>query len=347
MDAVRRNSIRAVLASGFLGLAVLLIFAVDDSVYAQELRTTIIDPQQGIYYADADDRSVRAIPVRDNIYMIVGAGANITVQTGENGVFMVDTGSGGEVIEKVQVLLRQLSPWPIGYILNTSYLPDHTGGNAVLDIAAEAAGGARGRGGRGGGSPIAAHEAVLGRLSAPTGQVAPTPSDAWPTETYYTRYHDIYFNGEGIQMFHEPNAVTDGDSIVYFRRSDVVSAGEIYLTTGYPMIDLETGGTINGLIDGVNHILEIMIPEEKQEGGTIVIPARGRISDEADVVEYRDMLTIVRDRIDDAIDKGMTLDQVQAAGLTRDYDPRYGTDTGPWTTAMFIEAVYESLSQER
>lgn len=323
-----------------------VLLLVGATLSAQDLRTIIVDTEQGIHYADAEDRSVRALPIRGNVWVIVGAGANIVVQTGENGVLLVDSGSGEET-DKVLALVRQLSPWPIGYVLNTSLLEDHTGGNAELAMAGAESGGARGRGtGRGGVTPIAAHEAVLGRMSAPSGEDAPTPSEAWPTETYYTSYHDIYFNGEGIQMFHEPNAVTDGDSIVFFRRSDVIAAGDVFQTTTYPFIDLEAGGSIDGIVAGVNHILEIAIPEEKQEGGTIVIPGHGRISDEADVLEYRDMLTIVRDRIRDAIEKGMTLDQALAAGLTRDYDGRYGTNTGPWTTAMFVEAAYLSLSPE-
>ena len=325
------------------GVAAALLSA-GSAGYAQQSRTVIFDPQQGIYYADATDPSVRALPVRPNIYMIVGAGGNITVQTGEDGVLVVDTGTGGAMTEKVQVLLRQLSNKPVRYILNTSYRPDHTGGNEGLRGAPPGGGGGRGGGGRG--TPIAAHEGVLGRMSAPTGRTAPTPTNAWPTETYYTLYHDIYFNGEGVQMLHEPSAITDGDSMVFFRRSDVISTGDIFQTTTYPMIDVKAGGTVNGVINGLNHILEITIPKEKQEGGTMVIPGHGRICDEADVVEYRDMLTIVRDRIQDAIKKGKTLQQVQAAGLTKDYDPRYGANTGPWTTAMFIEAAYQSLSKK-
>jgi len=316
-----------------------------DPVRAQDLGTIILDRAQGIYYADADDRSVRAIPVRDNIYVIVGAGANITLQSGENGALVVDSGS-GQMSDEVLSLIGQISPWPVGYILNTSYLPDHSGGNADLAMAGQAGRG-RGRGRGGGGVAIAAHEAVMGRLSAPTGQEAPMPSEAWPTETFYGDYRDIYFNGEGIKMLHVPRAVTDGDTMVFFRRSDIVSSGDIFQATSYPMIDVAAGGTIHGVLDGLNLLLEIMIPEEKQEGGTIVIPGHGRISDEADVVEYRDALTIIRDRIQDAIDKGMTLDEVQAAGLTRDYDGRYGSDTGSWTTAMFVAAVFETLGGGR
>ena len=309
-----------------------------------QLRTAIYDPRQKIYYADANDRTVRALPVRDNVWMIVGAGGNITVQTGDEGVLVVDTGSGGAANDKVQVILRALSTKPVRYVLNTNYRPDHTSGNDAL----RGGGGAGTGGGRGAarGTPIAAHENVLGRMSAPTGKPAPTPPNGWPSETYYSAFHDIYFNGEGIQMIHIEDAITDGDSLVYFRRSDVIAAGDIFMTTTYPVIDRKTGGTINGVIAGLNKLLDLCIVREKQEGGTMVIPGHGRISDEADVLEYRDMLTIVRDRIQDAIKKGKTLQQVQAAGLTKDYDGRFGATTGPWTTAMFIEAAYTSLSKK-
>jgi glyoxylase-like metal-dependent hydrolase (beta-lactamase superfamily II) len=184
-------------------------------------------------------------------------------------------------------------------------------------------------------------------MSAPTGKVAPTPANAWPTETYFKAFHDIFFNNEGIQMIHAADAITDGDSIVYFRRSDVIAAGDVFLTTSYPVIDVNGGGSIDGVLAGLNKILDLCIPKEKQEGGTMVIPGHGRISDEADVLEYRDMLKIVRDRILDAKKKGRTLQQVQAAGLTKDYDGRYGSSTGPWTTAMFVEAAYQSLSAQK
>jgi cyclase len=310
---------------------------------ASPIRTAIFDPQQKIYYADANDRTVRALPIRDNMWMIVGAGGNITVQTGEDGVLVVDTGSSSATAEKVQTILRALSTKPVRYILNTSFRPDHTGGNELLR-------GSVPQGGRGGGgrsTPIAAFETVLGHMTAPTGKTAPTPPNSWPTETYFNAFHDIYFNNEGIQMIYIADAITDGDSIVYFRRSDVIAAGDIYLTTTFPVIDVKNGGTIDGVLAGLNKILDICIPKEKQEGGTMVIPGHGRISDEADVLEYRDMLKIVRDRILDAVKKGRTLQQVQAAGLTKDYDGRYGATTGPWTTAMFIEAAYQSLAKQK
>ena len=319
-----------------------LIFLSSAGAAQPQVRGTFFDAQQGIYYADATDRNVRALPVRSNIYMIVGAGANITVQTGDEGVLVVDTGS-GTVNDKVLSIVRQLSTKPIRYIVNTSFRTDHTGGNVGVRGTAPA-GAARG-GGRGG-VPIVAHENVLARMSAPSGMTAPTPADAWPTQTFRIWHEDLYFNGESIQVLYEPAGATDGDSMVYFRRSDVVSAGDIFQTTTYPVIDVAAGGSINGVIGGLNHLLDIVIPQEKQEGGTVVIPGHGRISDEADVLEYRDMVTIIRDRIQDAIKKGRTLQQVQAAGLTTDYDPRYGSKTGPWTTAMFIEAAYQSLSKK-
>jgi cyclase len=157
----------------------------------------------------------------------------------------------------------------------------------------------------------------------------------------------MYANGEAIQLFHQPSAHTDADSIVFFRRSDVVVTGDLFDLTGYPVIDAGKGGRFSGVIAGLNRIIDITVPRDWQEGGTMVIPGQGRLADESDVVEYRDMLTIIRDRIQDLIKKGMTLEQVQAARPTFEYDGRYGSATGSWTTKMFVEAAYRDLSQGR
>ena len=185
----------------------------------------------------------------------------------------------------------------------------------------------------------------MARMSAPSGQTPPRPFEAWPTETFFAEDKEIFFNDEAIQVFYQPGH-TDGDVLVFFRRSDVVASGDLFQTTTYPLIDAARGGSVQGIINGLNRLLDITIPRDKEEGGTYVVPGHGRLSDEADVVEYRDMLTIVRDRIQDLIGKGKSLAEVKAAGLTRDYDGRYGATTGAWTTDQFIEVIYRELSRK-
>jgi cyclase len=291
----------------------------------------------------AQDAEVHVLPVQGNVYMLVGVGGgNITAQAGDEGVLLVDA-SIEALSDGVLKAIRSISAKPIRYIINTHAHADHVGGNAAI-----AKQGAVIQGGTMGqvyaGAAIIAHENVLKRMSAPTGEKAPFPTAAWPTDTYFTKEKDLFFNGEAIQILHQPAAHTDGDSLVFFRRSDVLSAGDLFLTTTYPVIDLERGGTIQGVIAALNKILDIAIPKDKQEGGTYVIPGHGRLCDEADILEYRDMLTIIRDRIQDLIKKGATLDQVKTARPTLDYDGRYGATTGAWTTETFIEAVYRNLS---
>ena len=188
---------------------------------------------------------------------------------------------------------------------------------------------------------ILSHENVLTRMSAPANKIG---TASWPSDTYFPEEKDIYFNGEAVMLYHEPNAHTDGDSIVFFRKSDVVVAGDVFVTTSYPYIDQANGGSIQGEINALNRILDITVPAHEQEGGTFVIPGHGRICDEADVLEYRDMVTIIRDRIADMLKRKLTLDQVKAAKPTLDYDLHYGSTTGFVTTAGFIEAVYKDLS---
>jgi len=290
-----------------------------------------------------DNVEVHVLHVQGNVYMLVGAGGNITVQIGDDGVLLVDT-SYEQMSQKVVAAIRTLSNKPIRYIINTHVHEDHIGGNApIAKLGATIAGGNMGVGANTG-AAIIAHENVLNRMSAPTGQQASSPSAAWPTDTYFTKKKELFFNGEAIEIIHQPSAHTDGDSIIFFRRSDVVSAGDLFLTTTFPVIDLQRGGNIHGIVEALNHILDITIPKDKQEGGTYVIPGHGRLCDEADVLEYRDMVTIVRDRIQDMVTRGMTLEQVKAAHPTLDYDGLYGAKTGSWTTEMFIDAVYKNLS---
>jgi cyclase len=296
---------------------------------------------------------LHVLPVQGGVYMIVGAGGNITVQVGNDGILMVDTGLAqmtDQVLAEIRQLARPVTNRPIRLIINTHFHPDHSGGNEKARAAGKTITGGNVAGNiqdATEGSALYAHENVMKRMSAPTGVQSPTPTGAWPTDTYFGEEKDIFFNGEAIQLFHPKPAHTDGDSIVFFRRSDVVSTGDIFMTTSYPIIDLQNGGSINGVVDALNFIIDLTIPAEKQEGGTMVIPGHGRLCDEADVVEYRDMVTIIRDRVQDMIKKGSTLEQVKAAKPTRDYDPLYGSATGPWTTDMFVEAVYKSLNNKK
>ena len=283
--------------------------------------------------------------VRDGIYMIVGSGGNTTVQLGDDGVLVVDT----KLAEASDVLLdaiRQLSSKPIRYVINTHWHADHVGSNELIAKSGSTIAGGNVSGAiadAGEGAAVIAHENVLTRMS---GQDPPPAFEAWPTVTLFMPQKDIYFNGEAVEVLHQPAAHTDGDSLVFFRRSDVISTGDVFTTTGYPVIRPEDGGGIDGVIAALNRIIEITVPKEKQEGGTLVIPGHGRLSDEADVVEYRDMVTIIRDRIKSMIEMGMTLRQVQAAKPTADYDGRYGATSGRWTTEQFVAAAYESLQND-
>jgi len=292
---------------------------------------------------------VHVLHVQGNVYMLVGDGGNITMQVGTDGVLLVDTGLPG-ASDKVLAAIRSVTNEPIRYIIDTHVHPDHTGGNEALAKAGNTITGGNVVGDIGASAgdqaAILAFQTVLDRMSAPTGQKAPTPQGAWPTETYTTPERKLFFNGEAVQVIHIPDAHTDGDSIVFFHRSDVISTGDIFITTHYPIVDMSRGGNIQGIIAGLNRIIELATPGPTDEGGTLIVPGHGRLCDQSDVVFYQEMVTIIRDRIQDMINKGMTLEQVKAARPTQDYDPRYGTTTGIWTTDMFVEAVYKSLTKK-
>ena len=297
---------------------------------------------------------LEVLQLRPDVYMIAGAGGNIAVQIGTIGVILVDTGSAQEA-DTVLAAIKRLTNRPIRYIISTNADPDHVGGNEKLSKAGVTIlGGSRGNASftedvtkatdlNGGLATVLAHEDVLARMSGP----APQPLEQWPTKVYTGTGYSMSLNGEGIQVIHQPAAHSDGDSFVVFRRADVVVTGDIVDVNRFPVIDPLMGGSIQGEIDALNRLLELVIPPFPlawQAARTYVIPGHGRPLDYADVEEYRDMVVIVRDVIADMVDRGMTLEQVKAANPTKAYRRRYGADAGSWTTDMFVEAVFNGLA---
>jgi glyoxylase-like metal-dependent hydrolase (beta-lactamase superfamily II) len=330
--------------AGLLAIAVLAWLG--PIAVARDLRAAAAQ-ERGANASRAGD--VKSLHVQGNVWMLVGDGVNAAVQIGDDGVLVVDTMTAGQADAMLAEIKRLAGDKPIRYVINTHVHQDHTGGNETIAGAGQSivAGNFAGQVGQDAANVAAviAHENVLNRMSAPVGAQAPRPFKAWPTDTFFVGTKDLYFNGEGIELLHVPAAHTDGDVMVWFRKSDVVVAGDVFITTTFPVIDLPLGGNYAGVIAGLNRIIDITIPRDKQEGGTYVIPGHGRLTDEADVVDYRDMVTIIRDRLQDALKKNMSLAQVKAAGLVREYEGRYGASSGPWTTDMFIEAAYKSLAQ--
>ena len=292
---------------------------------------------------------VHVMHVQGKVYVIAGAGGNITAQVGNDGVLLVDSGY-VSTTDQVVAAVRSISDKPIRYIINTHIHPDHVGGNAAISQQGSTIAGGNVVGDIGAsasqGATIVAFQSILDRMSAQDSKDK-APEKAWPTDTYDGPEKRLFFNGEAIEIIHEPSAHTDGDSIVFFRRSDVVSTGDIITMAGYPIIDVERGGTIQGIIHGLNRLVyQITIPAEKQEGGTMVIPGHGRVCDQADVVYYQEMVIIIRDRIQAMIDKGMTVDQVKAAKPTLDYDPLYASK-GFWNPDRFVATIYQNLVDQQ
>ena len=295
---------------------------------------------------------LETLPVHGQVSMITNGSTNVVLQAGSQGVLLVDTLSEPDSARLLEAVRGRAGARPIRYIVNTHADADFTGGNAIVAAAGSqlVAGNFAGQVGQravDGAVPqafVVAHENVLTAMSAPAGGRPAAPFAAWPTDTFFQDERTMYFNGEGIQLVHVPRATTDGDVLVFFRSSDVIAAGDIYSTVGYPRIDVARGGHVNGVIEGLNRLIDLAISEQFTEGGTRIVPGRGRVSDEFDVVEYRDMVTIVRDRVQALVAKGQTLEQVKAARPTLDWEPRYGSTSGPWTTAQFVEAVYRSLT---
>lgn len=290
--------------------------------------------------AEAVPAELDVMHLRGNVYLIgaAGGGAHSVVQFGKEGAILVDTQTPA-TSEKLIAAIRKLTPEPLRIILNTSFLPEHTGGNVnVTNVG-------RFIGDRGEikTASIKAHEGVLNHMSGVIGN-SKAPEAGWPVDVYYMGNLDLRFNDEAVILIHEPNAATDGDSIVFFRSSDVIVAGEVFTPTSYPILTPERGGSLQGVINGLNRIIDLAVPDFNAQGGTLVVPAYGPVADEYSVVIYRDALTVIRDRIADLIKQGKTLEQVKAARPSFDYDGIYGAPQRGWTKEQFIEAAYRELS---
>ena len=293
-----------------------------------------------------NDGEIHVWPVQGNVYMLLGDGANMAVQIGPQGAFVVDSGA-GKLTDQAIAAIAKLTPRRIQFLVNTSVHADHTGGNVKFHAAGQdpslfGSFFSNGRPEAGTTATLIAHQNVQNRMIAAKG-AGQIPVEGWPTDTFLRDRRRKFHNQEGVEIFWQPNATTDGDSIVHFRRSDVLVTGDIFDTTRYPFIDLNNGGSVQGEIQALNFILDRTLYEHDEDNGTMIIPGHGRVSNEFEVAEYRDMIVIIRDRIRAMMDKNATLEEVKAARPTIDYDTRFGANTGAWTTDMFIEAIYTSL----
>jgi cyclase len=320
----------------------------------------------GVIARAQGNTALEVLQLRPNFYMIVGAGANIGAQIGPNGVVLVNAGT-AEASDEVIAAVARLTAQPIRYIIDTSADPDVVGGNANLakagrNITSFAAPSNRTTAGLGlDAARVLSHESVLTRMSLiPPGRAAPFPSNMWPTETFEERRSTMYFNDEGIEVLKQPAAHTDADTIVFFRKSDVIVAGNIIDADLFPAIDLARGGSVKGEIEALNRVIELAIPPgpfvglpggatatARLQGGTDVLPGHGRVFRQIDVLNYRDMLVIVSEIVQDMMSRKMTLDQIKAADPAKPFTARYGATSGPWTTNDFVEAVYKSLTNAK
>jgi glyoxylase-like metal-dependent hydrolase (beta-lactamase superfamily II) len=307
-----------------------------------------------VHAAEPDHGDLDVIRVRPNFYMIAGAGGNIGVQIGSDGVVLVNAGT-ENASDRVLATLRKLTDLPIRYIIDTNAEADFVGGNGKLAKAGktiftnvlgnQALADAMTNGGA---AAILAHDSILQRMSAPTGKASPFPNDALPTEAFYPKRYALRMNDEGIEVLHEPAAHSDADSFVFFRGSDVVAAGDVMDTTRFPLIDIANGGSVQGEIDALNKLIELAIPPTPfiyKGVGTYIIPGHGRLCEQMEAVDYRDMVVEVRDVIADMIKQGMTLAQIKEASPAKPYETQYGTQEG--STSAFVEAIYKSLTVKK
>lgn len=281
-------------------------------------------------YAQQDFSTVqiRTEKAGGNVFMLTGAGGNIAVYAGVDGVLMVDT-QFAPLADKIRAAIGTISNKPVRYVVNTHWHPDHVGGNEYFASK---------------GATVIAHENANRRMGFEQNiaflkvKVPPVPKAALPVITF-KRNITLHLNGEDVYIFHVGKAHTDGDAIVYFRHSNVIHMGDLFFNGRYPFIDLSTGGSVNGLIRAVRKALLLC------DRNTKVIPGHGPITDRAGLDQYLDMLVAIRDSIAHDIKAGKTLDAVIAAKPTHAFDRSY-VEGSLMKKAQFVGIIYESLKKD-
>jgi len=269
---------------------------------------------------------IKAEQVADNIYMLTGSGGNIGVVVGDDGVFMIDS-QFGPLSEKITAAIGKLSSQPIKYLFNTHWHGDHTGGNENFGKK---------------GAIIVAHENVKNRMS--TEQIRPfrrsTPAAAKIAQPVITFKNGMQFhlNGEDILIYHFHYGHTDGDAFVYFPKSNVIHMGDNFFKGRFPYIDLGSGGSVEGALKNINEVLFLADSETK------IIPGHGALANKKDLMEYRDVIMIARDRVKKAIDKGMTLEEIKTSNVTKEYDEEWGG--GFINPEKFVEILHADLTRD-
>ena len=280
--------------------------------------------QQGI---DFDKVEIKTTQVADGIYELEGAGGNITVSVGSDGILLVDSQC-VPLHQKIMDAVRKISRQPIRFLIDTHYHGDHTDGNALM--AKE-------------GATIVAHENLRKRLasgrpaSPGVNPMPPAPKDAIPVMTYSDSL-TLYFNGEEITIFHPEPAHTDGDSILYFHRANVITTGDLPASIRYPNLDVPGGGSISGNIAALERMMKLASPNTK------FIPGHGPISTVKELQQQRDMLDALRDRVSSAIRAGKTLDQIIASKPSAEFDEARKGGRSP---EDFLKQVYADLSRKK
>ncbi len=296
-----------------LGLSLALLFAVTSAPRPAAAAQVNYDTVQ-----------IRTVKAGDGVYMLMGVGGNIGVSAGTDGVFMVDD-QYAPLSDKIKAAVAALGG-PIRFVINTHWHWDHNGGNETFARS---------------GVVTVAHENVRHRMrveqfvTAFNRHVPASPAGALPLVTF-TDSMSFYLNGDSILVLHVPHAHTDGDAIIWFRRANVVHMGDIFFNGRYPFVDLSSGGSVDGMVAAVDRALALA------DGNTKIIPGHGPLADRAALRSYRDMLATVRDRIKRAVAAGQTLEQVQAAKPTAEFDAVLGK--GTITPTLFVEIIYTDLA---